>query len=168
MVGMVQEIETIGRLTKARVLDCGELQPPVEVRARLGMAEGETALYLARVRNYESTPFGYYVSWTLGMEIPGDLSVFIETPRMNYFRSQGLEISFIRQFVSATTADRVTSQILDAPEGAPLLSLTRLGYNGEPVPENAVDFLRVLYHPSRFEYQIDFDLESSLSTFPVL
>jgi GntR family transcriptional regulator len=166
MVGMLQEIESIGRITTAQVLDCDRLQPPAEVRQRLGMSNGDTALYLARVRSVDQAPFGYYVSWTLGLDIPKVLDVFVNTPRMTYFRSLGLKVSFTRQFVSATAADHKQAQILDMAPGAPLLSLTRLTYDGEPRVENAVDFLRVLYHPKRFEYHIDYDLDSSLSTSP--
>ena len=70
MVGLLQEIESIGQESTATVLDCGVLRPPREIREKLSLEADESALFLARVRQQQKQRFGYYVSWTVGMTLP--------------------------------------------------------------------------------------------------
>lgn len=161
MVGLLQEIETIGKESTATVLDSGLLHPPKEVREALGLAEGDTALYLARVRQVNGLRFGYYRSWTLGMQLPTDLGIFEHTPRMTYFRNQGLKVRYMQQIIGAQAASQVAAEALGVPPGTPLLSLKRLTYRDRDTDPYPVDFLRVLYHPERFEYHIDLALDET-------
>lgn len=161
MVGMLQEMESIGRFSTARVLECSMRTPPLDVRSEMGLKAGEPALYLARVRSKDGMPFGYYTSWTVGVETPSDLGEFRHTPRMALFRRQGLEVAFIKQILTARAAESEAAEALELEPGDSVLSLTRLGYPTAGGDGNAVDFLRVQYHPERFEYHIDLDLEES-------
>jgi GntR family transcriptional regulator len=160
MVGMLQEIESIGRVSRARVVDCSMLHPPVEIRAHLGLPEGGKALYLARVRHRDGKPFGYYTSWTTGVELPADPSVLERTPRMTYFRTQGLRVAFIRQTLDACSASEEAAELLGMETGAAILRLTRLAYVNGVGDANPVDYLQVLYNPRRFEYRIDLELDN--------
>jgi len=161
MVGLLQEIESLGSETRATVLDAGVLQPPQEVRLKLGLQAGQTALYLARVRHQNGARFGFYRSWTRGMQLPDDLSLFEGTPRMTYFRNQGLRCRYMRQVISAEAASESSSEALGVAIGSPLLCLTRCIYPDRGNDSDAVDYLKVLYHPGRFEYHINLDLEGS-------
>lgn len=160
MVGLLQEIESIGKDTTAMVLDSGFLQPPLEVRDILGLEAGQLAVFLARVRQQNGRRFGYYRSWTTGVELPPDLRVFERTPRMTQFREQGLEVRFIKQKISAQGAPPEVAEALGVHIGSPLLSLVRLSYREKDSLAHPVDYLKVLYHPARFEYQIDLELEA--------
>lgn len=159
MVGMLQEIESIGRTSTARVLDCGLLHPPQRIRDLLGLGTSDKALYLARVRDNEGVPFGYYESWTAGVDMPPDLGVFRHTPRMSYFRQTGLEVRYLQQVVSAEAASRTVAGALGIEPDAPVLTLRRVAFVDREDLEHATDFLRVYYHPARFEYRIDVELE---------
>ncbi|MDX1461156.1 MAG: GntR family transcriptional regulator [Xanthomonadales bacterium] len=161
MVGLLQEIESLGAETRAIVLDCAHLHPPRDVRRALGLATGETALFLSRVRHHEGRRFGFYRSWTPDMDMPEDLAVFEKTPRMTYFRAQGLRARHMRQIITATAASVEAAEALEVEPGAPLLSLTRLLYAEQANKETAVDHLRVLYNPALFEYHIDLDIEGN-------
>ena len=46
------------------------MQPPQRIRDEFGMKTGDTALYLARVRERDGLRFGYYTSWTVGVVLP--------------------------------------------------------------------------------------------------
>lgn len=161
MVGLLQEIETIGRESTATVLDSGLLQPPREVREALGLAEGDTALYLERVRHRNNQRFGYYRSWTVGMRLPSNMGIFERTPRMTYFRNQGLQVRYMKQIIGAQAASQEAAEALGVQPGTPLLSLKRLTYRDRNTDRHPVDFLRVLYHPDRFEYHIDLALDET-------
>jgi GntR family transcriptional regulator len=159
MVGMLQEIETIGRNSTARVLDCEMLHPPQRVRDALGLDASDKALYLARVRDRDGVPFGYYESWTVGVALPTNLDDFTHTPRMSYFRQHGLRVRFLQQVLSAEGASPKVAAALGVEPGAPLLTLTRIAFRNRDATDRATDFLKVYYHPGRFEYRIDVELE---------
>ena len=50
LTGMLQEIESMARNSSAQILDYGMRVPPQAVREDLGLADGDTALHLLRVR----------------------------------------------------------------------------------------------------------------------
>ena len=50
---------------------------------------------------------------------------------------------------------REAAEALGVEEGTPLLSLTRRSYKQENRSEKLLDFMRVLYHPERFQYRMD-------------
>ena len=159
MVGLLQEIESIGQTSTAITLQCRMAQPPRHVRQLLGVAEDEKILQLRRVRHQDNIRFGYYSSWTRVVDLPEDPSVFEHTPRMTYFRGRGLKVSFIKQSLTACAANAEAAKALGVERGTALLSLTRLAFRNHHSRGFPVDYLRVLYHPERFEYRIDLELE---------
>ena len=155
LVGMLQEIESMARHSEVEVRTCEMLQPPAEIREELDLEAGETALRLERTRSRDGAPFGYYVSWTAGLKRKVSARQFEKTPRLEVFRKQGLEITPVTQTLSAEAATRESARELATTVGAPLLSLTRRSYTKVNGKEQLVDFMHVLYHPDRFQYQMD-------------
>jgi len=160
MVGTLQEIESIGHSSTAITLRCRMAHPPRKISRLLGLDDDDKVLHLCRVRQHDGSRFGYYTSWTRLMGLPTDPEVFAHTPRMTYFRSQGLQVSFIKQSLTACAANAEAAQALHVERGGALLSLTRLAFQDHHCQDHPVDYLRVLYHPERFEYRIDMELES--------
>lgn len=159
MVGLLQEIESIGHSSTAITLQCRMARPPRKICQLLGLAEEKHVLQLRRVRQHDNIRFGYYNSWTRMVELPEDTAVFEHTPRMSYFRSKGLKVSFIKQSLTACAANAEAARALGVERGTALLSLTRLAFRNRHSEEYPVDYLKVLYHPERFEYRIDLELD---------
>ncbi len=159
MVGLLQEIESIGRSSTAITLQSRMAKPPRKIRQLLGLNEDEEILQLRRVRHHDNIRFGYYSSWTRLVDLPEDPGVFEHTPRMSYFRSKGLKVSFIKQSLTARAANAEAAKALGVERGTALLSLTRLAFRSRHPKKYPVDYLRVLYHPERFEYRIDLELD---------
>ncbi len=159
MVGLLQEIESIGHSTTAITLRCRMAQPSKKIRQLLGLDKDKSILHLRRVRKYENKRFGYYSSWTKLVDLPEDPAVFEHTPRMSYFRSKGFKVSFIKQSLTACAANAEAARALRVERGTALLSLTRLSYKNRHSQDYPIDYLRVLYHPERFEYRIDLELD---------
>lgn len=159
LVGMLQEIESMARNSRATILDCAMLQPPQAIRDELEMAAGETALYLQRIREREGQRFGYYISWTKGVKKPRNPKIFEKTPRLSYFRQNGLEITHVTQTISAVGASDEAAEALGVEPGSPLLSLTRRSFNKVGETEQLMDHLQVYYHPDRFQYRMDLTLD---------
>lgn len=163
LVGMLQEIESIARSSRAIVLDGDMLQPPQRIREEFGLRPGETALYLSRVRERDGLRFGHYTSWTIGVRLPPDPRVFELTPRLTYFRDRGLRITHVKQIIRALGAPAKAAEALGVEPGSPLLSLTRRSYNRINGEERLVDYLEVLYHPDRFQYRMDLTIDAEAS-----
>ena len=159
LTGMLQEIETMARNSRAIIHLCDLIQPPQLIRDEFGLSVGETALHLIRVREREGHKFGRYVSWTHGVNVPEDPNIFEETPRLTYFRQNGLEVTHVTQTLSAKEANHETAQALDMQEGRALLSLVRRSYNRVNDEEHLIDYLEILYNPERFQYSMDLKLE---------
>jgi GntR family transcriptional regulator len=155
LVGMLQEIESMARNSRATILDSAMLQLPQQIRDEFGLEAGDTALYLERVREREGLIFGYYTSWTVGVKKPRNAKIFEKTPRLSYFRQNGLEITHVKQTISAVGASSEAAEAIGVEPGSPLLSLTRRSYNMVDDEEHLMDYLQVLYHPERFQYRMD-------------
>ena len=54
MVGMLQEIESLGKESTALVLDSGILQPPREIREKMGLASRGTRRFTWHVSGKET------------------------------------------------------------------------------------------------------------------
>ena len=159
LVGMLQEIETMARNSRARVVRCSLQEPPQAIRDELGLEPGERALHLIRVRRRDKLDFGYYVSWTTGVDMPDDPRIFETTPRLSYFRENGLEVTHVTQTLSATEAGAEVAEALKVKEGSALLTLTRRSFNKLADGERMHDHLHVLYNPEHFRYEMDLEID---------
>jgi len=155
LVAMLQEIESMARKTTAVMLDSAMLQPPQIIRDEFGIQPGVTLLYLARARERDGLRFGYYTSWTRDVDLPEDPNIFVSTPRLAYFREQGLEMTHVTQTLRAVGAAPDAAKALGVEVGSPLLSLTRRSFKTVGDKEQLVDFLLAQYHPERFQYRMD-------------
>jgi len=160
LVGMLQEIESMARNSHATVLECNLMTPPRSIRDELELKDSQnSALHLIRVREREGLKFGYYVSWTAGVEMPDDPSLFETEPRLSYFREKGLEITHVTQTLSAASAAGETATNLGVDNGTALLTLTRRSYNMVAGTERLRDHLTVFYNPEHFQYKMDLKIE---------
>ena len=80
------------------------------------------------------------MEWKVGTEA-GQRSALLESARL------GID------------SGRSVAKALGVERGTALLSMTRLSYKNRNSQDYPVDYLRVLYHPERFEYRIDLDLD---------
>lgn len=159
LTGMLQEIESMARNSSAEILDYGMRIPPQAIREQLDLADGQGALHLLRVRVREGLKFGYYTSWTAGVDMPANPAIFENTPRLSYFRENGLEVTHVTQTLTAIAADAKVAAALEITEGSPLLSLTRRSFKTASGAEQLMDFLQVLYNPEHFQYSMDLTLD---------
>ncbi len=159
LVGMLQEIESMARHSDVKVLECRKLKPPAKVREALELEEDDKALHLIRVRSRDGQPFGFYTSWTAGLNKPVSKRDFQKSPRLAIFRKQGLKITHVTQTISAVAASEELAMQLDTEPGAPLISLVRQSFETRNGAEHQVDHLQVYYHPDRFQYQMDLKLD---------
>ena len=56
---------------------------PGDIRGEMGL-NNESVLHLRRVRERDGLKFGLYTSWTAGVTMPSDSSIFETTPRLSF------------------------------------------------------------------------------------
>ena len=155
---MLQELEFMGQHSEARVVELTTARPPAEIAEEFALVEGETLLKMTRVRSRLHEAFGYYVSWSKGLNKFNEKASLETTTRLEIFRKNGIEIKHVKQILSASAATPEVAKELGVEAGFPLLSLTRRSYDEN---ENLVDYLSALYHPERFQYRMDLTPEPS-------
>lgn len=150
LVGMLENLAEMGKHSLVRVVSVEQVAPPEDIRARLGLTEGEKVHRLVRVRsNEEGEPYAYYVSWTAGVSKGFTRKNLESTPRLDVIRKNGIRISKIEQVLSAENASMKIASELDIEPGAALLSILRQSHNDKG---KVVDVLDCLYNPKRFQY----------------
>lgn len=158
LVGMLQELEFMGQHSEARVVELTTARPPADIAEEFALVEGETLLKMTRVRSRLHEAFGYYVSWSKGLNKFNEKASLESTTRLEIFRKNGIELKHVKQILSASAATPEVAKELRVEPGFPLLSLTRRSYDEN---ENLVDYLSALYHPDRFQYRMDLTPESA-------
>ena len=159
LIGMLQEIESMARNSRAIILESEMKAPPGDIRGEMGL-NNQPVLHLRRVRERDGLKFGLYTSWTAGVTMPSDPSIFATTPRLSFFRENGLELSHVTQTITAKLATHSSATALDVAVGSPLLSLTRRSYQQRGAGEKALmDWMEVLYNPEHFQYSMELKLD---------
>ena len=159
LIGMLQEIESMARNSRAIILESEMKAPPGDIRGEMGL-NNQPVLHLRRVRERDGLKFGLYTSWTAGVTMPSDPSIFATTPRLSFFRENGLELSHVTQTITAKLATHSSATALDVAVGSPLLSLTRRSYQQRGAEEKALmDWMEVLYNPEHFQYSMELKLD---------
>ena len=159
LIGMLQEIESMARNSRAIILESEMKAPPGDIRGEMGLNH-ESVLHLRRVRERDGLKFGLYTSWTAGVTMPSDPSIFETTPRLSFFRENGLELSHVTQTITAKLATHSSATALGVAVGSPLLSLTRRSYQQRGAEEKALmDWMEVLYNPEHFQYSMELKLD---------
>lgn len=159
LVGMLQEIESMARHSDVKVLECKKRKPPTHLRDLLGMGDEDKALHLMRVRSREGQPFGYYDSWTTGLDKTVKRRDFEKSTRLEIFRRHNVNITHVTQTISAVAANEELARQLETNVGAPLISMIRHSFEMRDGQEHLVDYLHLYYHPDRFQYRMDLELD---------
>jgi len=157
LIGMLQEIESMARHSVVKVIEINDVLPPAEVSGTFNLTAEETTLKMIRVRIRDGEPFGYYISWSRGLDASISEDSLKTNSRLEIFRKNGIHITHVQQTLTAVPASVEVASELEVESGFPLLKLVRQSFDKD---ENLVDFLVALYHPERFQYQMDLTVES--------
>jgi GntR family transcriptional regulator len=159
IIGVLQEIDSIVKSSTATVLESALIKPPQSIGTEFTLKRSDSLFHLVRTRERAGGVFGYFDSWSAGVEAPESSDIFIHESRHKYFRESGMHVSHIKQTIGAIAATPIIAMHLNIAPGAPLLSLVRRSYKQEADHEVLVDYLLALYNPELFQYQMDLKLD---------
>jgi len=159
IVGVLEEIDSIAESSTATVLESALIKPPQSIGTEFALKRSDSLFHLVRTRERAGGVFGYFDSWSAGVQAPDNSDIFIHESRHKYFRESGMHVSHIKQTIGAIAATPIIAMHLNIAPGAPLLSLVRRAYKQEADNEVLVDYLLALYNPELFQYQMDLKLD---------
>ncbi|MEG1432412.1 MULTISPECIES: GntR family transcriptional regulator [Eubacterium] len=135
------------KLTSFEIVEAGET-----LAHQLGIAEGELAFKLIRIRYADETPM-LYESTFLPMERFKGLTAESISTRSMYDVLQddfGVHISNGEEVLRPILVNRVESLYLDIPEGSPGLKITRTTREGNRV----IEYTRSIARGDKFKYRV--------------
>jgi len=143
---------------RTRTLTRQSLPPPAEVRACMGLEDGEPAALLQTVSDLEGAPVTYSDVWLpepLGsVFLAGDERVEYEALAKAVERLHGVQIVVGKQTVWAKAADEDEAAHLGVAVGTAILAMMRTYFSEDG---QAVELVYVRYHPDRFRFEITLD-----------
>jgi GntR family transcriptional regulator len=135
LASFTDDMRRRGRVPSTEVLGTATVVPPGPSAAALGLAEGEVAHRLRRLRRADGVPLAVEHGWYHAGRLPGlldlDLTRSLYTLLGEVYR---VRPDHARQTVWAESADRETAKLLGVRPGGPLLVFRRVSSShGEPV-----------------------------------
>ena len=70
LLGVLEEIDSIAQNSVADVLDCRVVVPPQNIRAEFSLGNNDSLFHLVRKRERAGAFFGYFDSWSAGVDMP--------------------------------------------------------------------------------------------------
>jgi len=150
LVGMLESLIEMGEHSIVRVVSIDKVVPPADIRERLNLSDGDLAHKVVRVSsNKEGEPYAYYLSWTVGISRSYTKRKLESTPRLNLLRENNINLTKMKQLLSATSASGRIAAELGVEPGAALLSVRSFGHTEDG---SVVDVLEGLYNPKLYQY----------------
>jgi GntR family transcriptional regulator len=159
LLGFTEEMGRAGGAVSSRVIEQDLVGPPPAIAAALGMAEGERAVRIVRLRSAAETPLLLETSLVPASRCPGLEHADLErqslyaTLELRY----GLRPRAARQTIEASVASAFESALLGIPEGAPMLRLEGTTTTDLGIP---IEWFQAIYRADRVKIAVESQGES--------
>lgn len=160
LASFTQDMRRRGLTPSTRLLRVAREQPPEGVAAALGLAPGEPAWHLQRLRLADGDPIALERGWYRAAELPDlDRQDLTGSLYRVLAETYGLRIDHGEQTLWGEAADTETARLLDAPLHTPLLVFRRISSAaGQPL-EHVVSW----YRGDRYQLHMSLDATPSSS-----
>lgn len=155
LLGLLENLEDMGKHSLVKVISVEKIVPPESVRVTLNLDKNQEAIKIVRTRyNEEGSVFAFYVSWTLP-HLKGFTKRKVERQtRLSIIKENDISISKVEQTLGAQNADEFVANLLNVASNAALLELRRQHYDQHG---DVLDVLVGLYNPKLFQYGMVLD-----------
>jgi GntR family transcriptional regulator len=152
MLSFGNELRRQGHAVESRTLSVEWAAAPPEVARWLGLEDGN-ATHLRRLLIVDRVPLTYFEHW-LAPTIPH--SVFVAAGNFpslyELLHEHGREPWYCTETIGAAVADKEMAQMLDYPEGGPLVTLLRVTRDPERRP---IEYTTYVVRADRYAYEIN-------------
>jgi len=152
--GLLDNIIAMGLKTSVRIISLDSVAAPPDVAQAMSIPAASRVQKAVRVRSLDGAPLALMTTW-----VPESVATFTrrqlsETPMLKLLEGAGVSVAHADQSISAQLADTTVAPLLDVGYGAALLAVNRLVRDDSG---RAVQLLRGLYRPDRYEYRMSLD-----------
>lgn len=150
--GLLENLVSMGLKTKVTVISMQMMAAPDEVAAQMALAPGDLVLKTVRVRGVDAGPIALLTTFVPEPIARGFSRKSLgQKPMLTLIEEAGVAVARGEQAMSARLADADIAPLLEVAFGAPLIAVTRVVYAADG---RAVQLLRGLYRPDRYEYRM--------------
>ena len=152
--GLLDNIIAMGLKTSVRIISLDTIEAPPDVAAAMRLGAGDRVQKAVRVRSLDGAPLSMMTTF-----VPEAVASFTrrqlsDTPMLKLLEAAGVNVSHADQTITARLADAVVAPLLDVGYGTALLAVNRLVRDEAG---RALQLLRGMYRPDRYEYRMSLD-----------
>jgi len=149
--GLLENLVALGLKTSVRLVELATNPAAPDVAEALGIAPGTPVQKAIRVRSVKGAPLSHITTFVPVAVAAFDRRALSARPMLALLEDAGVEVASADQTLSAKLADHAVAPLLEVELGAALLAVTRIVYGADG---RAVQLLRGLYRPDRYEYRM--------------
>ena len=104
LLGVLEEIDSIAQNSVAEVLDCRRGGAPAKYSSEFSLGNNDSLFHLVRKRERAGAFFGYFDSWSAGVDMPTTPRFLSTSLATSIFARAAWTVSHINQTISAVPA----------------------------------------------------------------
>ena len=139
-----------------RILECRRVRAPADIARLLALRSGDTVVQVRRILAFGGEPTILEDLWLPGTAFKGltaEQMASYRGPTYAMFELEfGVRMLRAQEKIRAVAADAQQAELLQIPQGSPLLSVERLAYTYNDVP---MEFRRGFYRTDTHHYRND-------------
>ncbi|TKV29066.1 GntR family transcriptional regulator [Arthrobacter sp. NamB2] len=146
-----EDMRAAGLEPSTRVITASGDVPPPEAAEHLGLAAGDRAHLVARLRLANGAPVSVDESWLPPAPLPDLLSHDLTGSLYKVLSASGYPVERVEQTVQAAAAPEPVARLLDIEPGAPVLLFHRRSFSGQGEPGTAIEYSISTYRSDRYQ-----------------
>ena len=128
LMSYTEQMASRGLPPRSRIVTSGVTCAEAEIGARLSLPAESALIKVGRVRQAADEPFALETCYLSADEFPGLSIAALERGSLfsTLEHEYGIELAYSDEEIDATGADQKTAELLDIPQGSPLLRIRQL------------------------------------------
>jgi GntR family transcriptional regulator len=146
-----EDMRAAGFEPSTRVINASQAVPPVAAAEHLGLAPGQAAYCVTRLRLANGAPVSVDESWLPPVVVPGLRAEDLTGSLYRLLAATGHPVQHAEQTVEAAAAPEETAELLGIQPGAPVLLFRRRSFTGQEDPGTPIEYSISSYRSDRYQ-----------------
>jgi GntR family transcriptional regulator len=146
-----EDMRAAGFEPSTRVITATTAEPAAAAAEHLGLAPGQGAYQVRRLRLANGAPVSVDESWLPPRLLPDLLSEDLTGSLYRVLAASGHPVQHVEQTVEAAAAPEETAALLDIEPGAPVLLFRRRSFTGQEDPGTPIEYSISTYRSDRYQ-----------------
>jgi GntR family transcriptional regulator len=146
-----EDMRAAGFEPSTRVINAAAAEPHAAAAEHLGLAPGQEAFQVRRLRLANGAPVSVDESWLPPLLLPNLLSEDLTGSLYRVLAASGHPVQHVEQTVEAAAAPEETAALLEIEPGAPVLLFRRRSFTGQDDPGTPIEYSISTYRSDRYQ-----------------